>query len=146
MRFDPLFAKGVGLPRAGETPLQEVRKYRAVHNIAHFRYLECSHLTPDGHPAGDITVWDEIHFPIDPAHLDTADLSRVPVYHTWRNTLVEERYRCGAGGELDVTIANREDGYERSYRLGKWGAKSEPIVPGKKRKASSRRKKASGNE
>jgi molecular chaperone DnaK (HSP70) len=146
MHFDPLFAKGVALPRAAEPPLEQIRSYRAVHNIGHFRYLECSHVTEDGRPSGDITVWDEIYFPVDESLRDLADLSQVPVVHTWRNTPVQERYGCGPGGELDVTITNLEAGYERRYRLGKWGAKSEPIVPGKKRKPAARRKKANSSE
>jgi molecular chaperone DnaK (HSP70) len=142
MRFDPLFAKGAALPNAGEPPLLQAREYPAVHNIGHFRYLECSRLSADGEPAGDITVWDEIVFPFDPMLRAAVDLGELPVFQTSRNQRIGEQYRCGTGGELQVTIANLDSGYERSYALGRWGAKAAPIVPGKKRTPSARRKKA----
>jgi molecular chaperone DnaK (HSP70) len=145
MRFDPLFAKGAALPNAGEPPLLEGREYMAVHNIGHFRYLECSRLAPDGQPAGEITVWDEIVFPFDPALQASTTVESLAVDRTWQNQRIGERYRCGTGGELEVTIANLDAGYERSYRLGRWGAKADPIVPGKKRSSTVRRKKSSPN-
>jgi hypothetical protein len=43
-----------------------------------------------------------------------------------------------------VRLANRTAGYEREYRLGHWGERSEPIRPGRRRLAaanSSRRSK-----
>ncbi|MFN0102485.1 MAG: Hsp70 family protein [Bryobacteraceae bacterium] len=142
MRFDPLFDKGCVLPGEGEPPLLQRREYLAVHNIGHFRFLECSRLSDDGQPAGDITVWDEIFFPFDPALAHAADLDNVPVYHTWQNQRIGEQYRCGTGGDLQVAIANLDARYERTYRLGRWGASSQPIMPGKKSKSPVRRKKA----
>ena len=65
--FDPLFSKGTPLPAPGEAPLVQSRQYTPVHNIGHFRYLECSQLSSDGRPCGDITVWDDIRFAFDPA-------------------------------------------------------------------------------
>ena len=65
--FDPLFAKGTPLAAPGEQPLESSRRYMPVHNIGDFRYLECSHLDESGQPTGDVTVWDEIRFPFDPA-------------------------------------------------------------------------------
>src|SRR5579884_335691 len=64
--FDPLFSKGTLLPRPGAPPLAISRTYAPAHNVGHFRYLECSHVTDGDQPAGDITVWDEILFPFDP--------------------------------------------------------------------------------
>jgi len=143
VRFDPLFAKGIDLPGEGQPPLLETRQYDAVHNIGHFRYLECTRLTPDGQPAGDIAVWDEIRFPFDPTLQSHPDLPAVPIVHTWENQQIAEMYRCGSGGQLDVTIANLGARYERTYRLGRWSAPSQPIVPGKQRQSASQRKKAS---
>jgi molecular chaperone DnaK (HSP70) len=139
--FDPLFSKGTPLPAPGEPPLVQSRQYTPVHNIGHFRYLECSHLTDDGRPAGDITVWDDIRFAFDPAIRDTPDLSRVPVAHLdpGLQPLAEESYSCDAGGTLQVTIANLSEGYSRSYRVGYWASVETRIVPGRKRKSSSRR-------
>lgn len=131
MRFDSLFAKGTELPRVGEPPLEQQRSYTAVHNIGHFRYLECSHLDEWGQPDGTITMWDEILFPLAPALQDTANLASIPIGHAHLGQQIVETYRCGAGGELEVEIANRSAGYQRQYRLGRWGAGSPPIVPGK---------------
>lgn len=144
MRFDPLFAKGTDLPQGGEPPLEQTRTYTAVHNIGHFRYLECSHLNGRGEPAGDITLWDEVHFPFAPELQGAADLSAMPVEHAYLDQQIGETYHCGAGGELEVVITNLTSGYERKYLLGRWGGKKEPIVPGKKKRAPAARKKAAG--
>lgn len=141
IRFDPLFAKGAALPGEGEPPLLQEREYLAVHNIGHFRYLECSRLSEDGQPAGDITVWDEICFPFDATLAGDADIESIPVHHVSQPQRIGESYRCGTGGELQVTIANLDAAYTRTFRLGRWGAKSTPIVPGNLRKTPVRRKK-----
>ncbi|HEY6293263.1 MAG TPA: hypothetical protein VI455_17060, partial [Terriglobia bacterium] len=136
--FDPLFAKGTALPPPGDPPLEQSRRYGAVHNIGHYRYLECSHLTEDGRPAGDITVWDDIRFPFDAALQDEKNLSDLPVsYLAGTAAEAEERYTCDAGGTLTVTVGNLSAGYGRRYRLGRWAAPESPIVPaqpGKRRK------------
>lgn len=142
MRFDPLFAKGTELPHAGEPPLEQRRMYTAVHNIGHFRYLECSHLDAWGQPDGSITVWDEIRFPLIPELQQTADLTQEPVQHVFLNQEIAETYRCGAGGELEVEIANLSSRYSRQYRLGRWGAASAAIVPGKTKRAATKKKAA----
>ncbi|MGA2982619.1 MAG: Hsp70 family protein [Terriglobia bacterium] len=139
--FDPLFSKGTQLPAPGEPPLLQSRQYMPVHNIGHFRYLECSHLTPEGRPAGDITVWDDIRFAFDPALRDNSDLSRVPVTHLDQvlQQEAEESYSCDAGGTVIVTIKNLSEGYSRSYRLGCWASGESRIVPGRKKKGSPRK-------
>ena len=135
--FDPLFSKGTQLPGPGEPPLAQSRQYTPVHNIGHFRYLECSHLSDEGRPAGDITVWDDIRFAFDPALRNNPDLGRVPVAHLDQGLQpqAEESYSCDAGGTVRVTIANLSEDYSRSYRLGRWASGDTRIVPGRKRKA-----------
>ncbi|HEY6390039.1 MAG TPA: Hsp70 family protein [Bryobacteraceae bacterium] len=130
--FDPLFSKGAALPRPGEQPLEIRRRYMPVHNIGHFRYLECSHLTEDYQPAGDVTVWDEIQFPFDPA---VQDADSVPVEYSQAamSQEIEEKYSSDASGAVTVTIANLTAGYERQYRLGRWAAKDAPVVAPKQR-------------
>ena len=139
--FDPLFAKGTPLPPPGDLPLERSRRYTAVHNVGHYRYLECSHLNRDGQPAGDITVWDDIRFPFEPRLRDKQDLSAVAVAHLHNGTRseaeAEERYTCDGGGSLTVTISNVSAGYDRNYRLGRWATPEAPIVPtqpGKRKK------------
>jgi hypothetical protein len=139
MSFDPLFPKGVELPHAVEPALEVHRSYWAVHNIGHFRYLECSHINEWGHPAGDITVWDEIRFPFDPALKDEQDLGSHAVCHA-QPQQVDEHFSCDSSGTVAVTISNVSAGYKREYRLGRWSAQEATVVPGKKKRSPSRRK------
>jgi molecular chaperone DnaK (HSP70) len=141
--FDPLFPKGTPLPGADEQPFEIRRRYHPVHNVGHFRYLECSQLTPDGQPAGDVTVWDEIQFPFDPA---LQDANGVPVVHSEAapSQQIEERYSSDASGTVTVTISNITAGYQRQYKLGRWASKNAPVVAGKLRGRHTRRKPEAG--
>ena len=130
--FDPLFTKGTALPKPGESPLEIDRRYTPVHNIGHFRYIECSHLAEDGEPAGDVTVWDEIRFPFDPA-LQNADDLPVERSEAAMSQEIGETFASDASGAVTVTITNHTAGYERQYRLGRWAAPGPPITPGKSR-------------
>jgi molecular chaperone DnaK (HSP70) len=132
--LDPLFARGTPLPARGEPPLERTRRYHPVHNVGHFRYLECSRLDGDV-PAGDVTVWDEIRFPLDPELRDAA-LESVEVVRSARaeEGEVEERYACDADGIVHVTITHVTAGYARTFPLARWAAGAEPVVPGKPRR------------
>ena len=68
--FDVMFPRGSKLPAKGQEPLRIVRTYRPVHNVGHFRYLECSHLDDHSQPQGEISNWDEIRVPFDPRCAD----------------------------------------------------------------------------
>jgi molecular chaperone DnaK (HSP70) len=141
--FDPLFQKGVPLPAPGERPLEIRRRYTPVHNIGHFRYLECTHLDSDRQPCGDVTVWDDIQFPFDPAlrDLESAEVAHSPAA---RSHTVEETYAIDASGTVSIHIANLTANYERVYRLGRWAAKDAPITPAKPRMRHMARKQAEG--
>ena len=143
--FDPLFLKGTPLPSAGEDPVMVIRRYRAVHDIGHFRYLECSHATADRRPAGEVMLWDEIRFPFDPALRDAGDLHGLEVHRMdWSDPPeIQEAYSVDSGGAVTVAISNLQAGYERTYRLGRWSAPAEPLVPARKKRV--RRAAAPGN-
>jgi molecular chaperone DnaK (HSP70) len=134
--FDPLFEKGLTLPSPGEPNLSICRCYSPVHNIGHFRFLECSHRSPLGAPSGEIALWDEIRFPFDPALANAPDLHSTAVVHSpgAASQEIEERYECDSGGSLTVTIASRTAGYSRTYRLGRWSLDSKPVKPARKRR------------
>lgn len=114
--FDPIVCKDVSLPADGQTPLVVKRRYRAAHNIGHFRFVECSRLV-DGRPDGDITPYDPVLFPFDPALRDRDDLGRQPVGR-WRDGPdVEERYVIAPSGAVEVTLTTQPAGFERTFRL-----------------------------
>ena len=139
--FDPLFEKGAPLPLPGAAPLAIGRTYEPVHNVGHFRYLECSHLAEDGQPKGDITLWDEILFPFDPDLRDRDDLSQASISHSdiAPEQVVEEHYTCDASGTVQVAIRNETAGYERSFCLGRWSRAPETVTPGKARRSMRKR-------
>jgi molecular chaperone DnaK (HSP70) len=141
--FDPLFDKGVALPGPGERPLEIRRFYTPVHNIGHFRYLECTHLDPEGQPSGDVTVWDDIQFPFDPALRDS-DGAEVEHSPAARSHEIEETYSIDASGTVAITITNRTAIYSQVYRLGRWAAKDPPVTPAKARMRHVPRKQAEG--
>lgn len=132
--FDPLFEKGASLPAAGEQPLTIRRAYSPVHNIGHFRFLECSHRAEDGAPTGEVTLWDEIRFPFDPALEEAGDLASVPVTAVASEQWIEEIYECDSSGSISVRIGNVTAGYERRYRLGRWSQDAKAVKPGRRRK------------
>src|ERR1700733_14273059 len=131
MIFDPIFPRGKRLPGASEPPLTVRRRYQPVHNVGDFRYLEASHVAEDAQPSGDITVWDEILFPFDPALADARSFDAVPVEHSWpaSHQEIEEHYSCDAAGVVTVAIHNLTSHYGREFRLGRWSEKTAVVSP-----------------
>src|SRR5208283_2844304 len=120
--FDVIFPRGMKLPRRGEEPLRVVRTYCPVHNIGHFRYLECAHLDAHNQPLGEISNWDEILVPFDPNLRDSTDLRDQPVrrFAGREGRVIEEEYACSANGNLKVRICEKATEYAKEYRLGHW--------------------------
>jgi molecular chaperone DnaK (HSP70) len=120
--FDVLFPRGVKLPSRGEDPLRIVRSYRPMHNIGHFRYLECAQLGANNQPHGEINNWDEIRVPFDPALRDSSDLAGQPVqrYAPTEERWVQEEYTCDANGAVTVKIRDSAIEQENEHRLGHW--------------------------
>lgn len=114
--FDPIVCKDVSLPADGQTPLVVRRTYRAAHNIGHFRFVECSRVV-NGRPDGDVTPYDPVLFPFDPALRDQEDLGRQPVGRWKDGPDVEERYVITPSGAVEVTLTTRPAGFERTFRL-----------------------------
>ena len=138
--FDPLFPRGTRLPGAGEPPLINLRQYRPVHNVGHFRYLECSQISEEGQPGGDLAVWDEFRFPFDPTLSAEKDLTAVAVEHSQRadTQQIEERYTCDARAGITVTIRNLTSGYDRDYRLARWAPKEVALRPGRRKRGGAK--------
>ncbi|OBA59426.1 molecular chaperone Hsp70 [Mycobacterium sp. 1100029.7] len=114
--FDPIVPKDASLPDDGHSPLVVRRTYRAAHNIGHFRFVECSRLV-NGRPDGDVTPYDPVLFPFDPALYDRDDLGRQPVGRWMDGPDVEERYVVAPGGAVEVTLTTQPGGFMRTFRL-----------------------------
>jgi molecular chaperone DnaK (HSP70) len=121
--FDPIVCKDASLPSDGRTPLVVRRKYRAAHNIGHFRFVECSRLV-NGRPDGDVTPYDPVLFPFDPALHDRDDLGRQPVGRWKDGPDVEERYVVAPSGAVEVTLTTQPGGFMRTFRLERCGSAS----------------------
>lgn len=134
--FDLVFPRGTTLPGPKQPPLQSVRSYHPVHNVGHFRYLECARVAGDGRPVGEITDWDDIRFPFDPGLQDKPDLSSVPVVRTagTNDYVIEETYTCDSSGNLAVAISNKSTGYAKMFRLGRWSSKEATMAANRPRK------------
>ena len=137
MVFDSIFPRGTRLPGAGEPALSVPRRYSPVHNVGHFRYIEASNVDDYGEPSGDITVWDEILFPFDPALADAHSFEGLPVTRSEGAPAeeIEEHYACDAAGVVTVTIRNLTSHYGREYRLGRWSGKTAVLAPSSRRRA-----------
>ena len=113
--FDTIFEKGTLLPAPGAPSVVVTRRYRAAHDIGHFRFLECSRLT-DARPDGDVTPWDEAFFPFEPG-LRSANLASEPIRRREGGPEIEETYALGGEGAVTVTVTDATDGFSRTFRL-----------------------------
>jgi molecular chaperone DnaK (HSP70) len=104
--FDSIFEKGTPMPEKGGGPLVATRRYRAAHNVAHFRFVEAAHVDDAGDPTGDMTPHAEILFPVA-AELEGKSLTTVPVSLLGADgPLIEERYEVDEAGVVSVTISD----------------------------------------
>jgi molecular chaperone DnaK (HSP70) len=119
--FDPIFTPDTGLPeRDAPAAVEQVRTYRAAHNVGHYRFFECSAFDEGGRPKGDMALFGDVYFPFDPRLHAAGDLARVPVERRGEHgPRVTERYRLDPSGVVDVLIRDQDSGYERTYRLGR---------------------------
>ncbi len=118
VELDVLFEKDTLLPANGTARLERKRSYRPAHNVGHFRFIESGRLSPEREPRGDLTPWDDIYFPFDPALEGETELAGVAVERAnFGEHLIEENYTCDASGIIEVDITNRTTGHRRTYRL-----------------------------
>ena len=117
--YDAIFTREMPLPRRGHPKLTVQRRYRAAHDVGHFRFFECSAFDAEGNPRGDIAPLTDVLFPFD-AHLRAQeDLGAVPVRRLDREgPLVEERYAVDERGLVEFTIVDLESGFARTHVLG----------------------------
>jgi molecular chaperone DnaK (HSP70) len=116
--LDRLFAKGTPMPAREEPALVATRRYRAAHNIGHFRFIEGEDLEAEWQPRGDLSPQADVLFPLAPDLRGGRDLGTVPVERLpGEGHLFEERYQLDASGIVSVTIRDLDDGYSERFRL-----------------------------
>ncbi len=116
--FDGIIGPDVPLPAPGGEPIRLSRRYRATHNVGHFRFVECGWLSAAGEPSGDIKPCRDILFPFDPHLRQTKDLKAIPVARSpGGGPEIEEQYEVHESGAVDLVIVDCERGYRQSYRI-----------------------------
>jgi molecular chaperone DnaK (HSP70) len=118
--YDAIFTREMALPRPGDPPITVRRRYRAAHDVGHYRFFECAAFDGEGNPRGDIAPLTELLFPFD-AKLRNGgiDLAGVPVRRLDRDgPVVEESYAVDAHGMVEVTITDLDSGFARTHLLG----------------------------
>jgi molecular chaperone DnaK len=105
------------VPKDTPLPAQVSRRYRAAHNVGHYRFVECGRIE-SGRPEGNLAAWDEMLFPFDPS-LRGRDLAAVPVQRLGHGPEVEETYRCGSDGTVTASLRVLDDGFERTLQLSR---------------------------
>lgn len=106
------------VPKDTPLPAQVSRRYRAAHNVGHYRFVECGRIER-GRPEGNLAAWDEVLFPFDKA-LRGKDLLGVPVQRlAGEGPEVEEIFRCRPDGTVEASLRVLDDGFERTVRLAR---------------------------
>lgn len=114
--FDQLVDRNTALPAHGE--LVVTRRYRAVHNVGWYRFVEYADVDAAGEPSGDLAPIAEVRFPFDPSLQGRARLDHVPVERWGHGPTVEEAYRVDPNGIVSVRITDTSTGYSQVYGLG----------------------------
>ncbi|HVH43572.1 MAG TPA: Hsp70 family protein [Labilithrix sp.] len=117
--FDPIFTPGTVLPSPGGPPVGFRRRYRAAHNVGHFRFLECSSMSDDGRPRGHMVFSGDVLFPFE-SRLGDRELTDVRVERRvdQAGPRIEEEYALDEHGIVEVKIKNLDAGFERVFQLG----------------------------
>ena len=116
--FDRIVCKNGASPEPD--PLVVERWYRPQHTMGRLRFVECSDLTSEGAPAGDVTPRGEVVFPYDAALRDVSDpREAVPRHIGHEGDEILEQYTVHHDGSIALVIQNRTHGYQRNFLLGK---------------------------
>jgi molecular chaperone DnaK (HSP70) len=115
--LDTIFTEEDQVPHSSDQPLVRTRTYRPVHDVGHFRFVECSSID-GGAPVGDVATSAEVLFPFDRELRDRENLEEVPARRLDREgPLVCEEYSLDRDGIVSVRIRDLESGYEQAWRL-----------------------------
>lgn len=120
VQFDPILAPDTEVIPGVDHRLR--RRYRAAHNVGHFRYVEYRRLGDDGQPRGSISPFAQVHFPFDANLRGCSALADVPVQRCFpgpdQGPEIEESYTVDSNGIVRLRILNLNDGYQQDIRLG----------------------------
>jgi molecular chaperone DnaK (HSP70) len=116
--YDTLVSRDTSLPTPGSPPLEIVRRYRAAHNVGHFRFFECAAFDAKGQPQGDMAPLTDLYFAFD-ASLRKKPLAGVPVRRLeGAGPMVTERYQVDARGLVQVHISELDSGFTVTHVVG----------------------------
>jgi molecular chaperone DnaK (HSP70) len=116
--YDTIFSRETPLPGPGRPPLHVERRYRAMHNLGHFRFFECAGFDAHGYPQGDMAPLTEVRFAFEAALRGKA-LGPVPIVRRIApGPLISERYSVDEHGLVTVTITDLDSGYQATHALG----------------------------
>ena len=124
--FDPIYQPQTDLVSfsSKDQTYTVTRRYRPVHNVGYFRFVECDWLK-EGRPEGVVSVRGDVYFPYD-SHLQSSvrsdktpvDLSQIPIQPLKHNRpLIEERYTLDQCGLLHISMHNLENSFSMEYTL-----------------------------
>lgn len=118
--FDPIFTRETVLPAAGAPPVAFRRRYRAAHNVGHYRFLECSAMDETGRPRGHMVYSGDVLFPFEPRLVSReGELPGIPVTRvSGEGPRIEEEYTLDEHGIVAVRIKNLDADFERIFRVG----------------------------
>ena len=105
------------VPKDSPLPMEVTRRYRAAHNLGHYRFVECGRVE-SGRPEGNLALWDEVLFPFDPALRGRLDLADIAV-RRMEGPEIEEQYRVTETGALEVQLRVLDDGYSATLQLAR---------------------------
>ncbi len=115
--FDAVFPKGTPMPARGAEPVVATRRYRAAHNIGHYRFVESAYVDDRGDPTGDMTPHAEILVPfagdVAPGRVGGVAVDRLAA----DGPQIEERYEVDSAGVIAVTITNLDAGRAAKFVL-----------------------------
>ncbi len=115
--LDPIFTEEDRVPHTSDEPLIRTRTYRPVHDIGHFRFVECASID-GGAPVGDVATSAEVLFPFDRELRVRGNLLEVrPRRLDHEGPLVREEYCLDRDGIVSVRIRDLDSGYEQAWRL-----------------------------
>lgn len=114
LSFDPILDRSQQVTADREQVV--IRRYRAAHNVGHFRFVEYAQLDPAGHPRGDVVPFGDLTFPFDP-DLQVGRFGPVAVERRESGPEVEERYVIDENGLITVQITDLDTGFRRTESL-----------------------------